>query len=93
MENHTDQIDAYINNSLSESERLAFENKLKRDPEFYQQYQEQLILLEGIKRVGLKTEINSAKKSYLLRKWLRYFGVSLGLLLSVLALFYPNTDS
>lgn len=88
MENHTDQIDAYINNSLSESERLAFENKLKRDPEFYQQYQEQLILLEGIKRVGLKTEINSAKKSYLLRKWLRYFGVSLGLLLSVLALFY-----
>ncbi|WP_289043593.1 hypothetical protein [uncultured Olleya sp.] len=84
MENHTQHIDLinqYLNKELSNTEILAFENKLKTDAEFNVIYQEHLIVLEGIKRTQLKAEIASAKTSYIKLKWIKIIG-----LISVVAL-------
>uniref|UniRef100_UPI0025B84740 hypothetical protein n=1 Tax=Lacinutrix sp. TaxID=1937692 RepID=UPI0025B84740 len=90
MENYienTDLINAYLNKTLSESEKQAFEKKLETDSEFNQLYNEQLVILGGINRVDLKTEIYAAKKSYVRSKWIKYTGVSVGVIL-VSALIY-----
>ncbi|MEQ3663602.1 hypothetical protein [Olleya sp.] len=84
MENYTQHIDLinqYLNKELSNTEVLAFENKLKTDAEFNAIYQEHLIVLEGIKRTQLKAEIASAKTSYIHLKWIKTIG-----LISVIAL-------
>ncbi|MBD3863243.1 energy transducer TonB [Olleya marilimosa] len=84
MENYTQHIDLinqYLNKELSNTEVLAFENKLKTDAEFNAIYQEHLIVLEGIKRTQLKAEIASAKTSYIQLKWVKTIG-----LISVIAL-------
>ncbi|WP_292948824.1 energy transducer TonB [Olleya sp. UBA1516] len=84
MENHTQHIDLinqYLNKELSNTEILAFENKLKTNAEFNAIYQEHLIALEGIKRTQLKAEIASAKTSYIKLKWIKIIG-----LISVVAL-------
>lgn len=84
MENHTQHIDLinqYLNKELSNTEVLAFENKLKTNVEFNAIYQEHLIVLEGIKRTQLKAEIASAKTSYIQLKWIKTIG-----LISVIAL-------
>ncbi|MBD3890740.1 energy transducer TonB [Olleya marilimosa] len=84
MENYTQHIDLinqYLNKELSNTEVLAFENKLKTDAEFNAIYQEHLIVLEGIKRTQLKAEIASAKTSYIQLKWIKTIG-----LISVIAL-------
>lgn len=80
-------INAYLDKMLSKTERLSFENRLKNDAEFKQLYREQLAILEGVNRVGLKVEINAAKQSYVRAKWMRYVGVSVGVVL-VSALIY-----
>ena len=89
MENHTQHIDLinqYLNKELSNTEDLAFENKLKTDVEFNAIYQEHLIVLEGIKRTQLKAEIASVKTSYIQLKWIKIIGlISVVALVSILA--------
>jgi len=86
MENYIDLINAYLDQSLSEAEVLAFENRLKNDIEFNAIYNEHLIILGGIERVDLTNEINVAKQNYVRTKSLKYFGIALGvILLSILA--------
>jgi hypothetical protein len=90
MKNYIENIDlinAYLDKTLSKTERLSFENRLKNDTEFKQLYNEQLTILEGVNRVCLKEEINAAKQGYTRAKWMRYVGVSVGVVL-VSALIY-----
>ena len=84
---NTDLINAYLNNTLSRSERQNFENRLKTDSEFKQIYNEQLDILEGINRVGLKAEINTAKQSYVRGKLMKYIGVSVVVVLVSVLVF------
>ena len=84
MENYIENIDlinAYLDNTLSQSERQAFEKKLDIDPEFKELYNGQLAILGGISRVDLKHEINAAKQSYVRAKWMKYMGVSVGIII------------
>ncbi|WP_138432417.1 energy transducer TonB [Winogradskyella algicola] len=74
MEKDIDLINAYLNNSLSETERLAFENRLKTDATFYEFFVEHQTILKGIERVELLEEIKTSKNKYLISKWLKYFG-------------------
>lgn len=84
MEKDIDLINAYLNNSLSETERLAFENRLKTDSEFKNSYAEHLVFLKGLERIELKSEITAARKSIRLQKGLKFgFGVILTLVLVV----------
>ncbi|WP_052158286.1 energy transducer TonB [Lacinutrix jangbogonensis] len=84
---NTNLINAYLNNTLSGSERQAFENRLETDTEFKTLYNEQLAILEGINRIALKAEINAAKQNYVRLKWMKYIGVSVIAIL-VSALIY-----
>lgn len=91
MENYIDTIDlinAYINNTLSKAERLRFENRLKIDLEFNELYKEQLAILEGIKRVELTNEIQTARQSYVRTKWMKYIGISVGVVLISLITYH-----
>ena len=81
MEKYIDLINAYLQKSLSESEILAFETKLQTDIEFNSIYKEHLVILKGISRMELKAEINDARQSYVRTKWLKYLGISIGIII------------
>ncbi|EDP70973.1 hypothetical protein FBALC1_00777 [Flavobacteriales bacterium ALC-1] len=86
MENYIDLINAYLNKTLSKAEVLSFENKLQTDSEFTAIYKEHIVVLSGIERVNLIEEISSAKQNYIRSKWLKYLGISIGIILiSILA--------
>ncbi|TBN03944.1 hypothetical protein EYD45_07980 [Hyunsoonleella flava] len=67
-------INSYLNKSLSGKAMEDFENRLKTDEGFKLLYDEHLILLEGIKRQKIKSDIKAGKQRYLRGKWLRYLG-------------------
>lgn len=69
-------INQYISQTLSQNEKDAFESRLESDSEFKAVFQEQLVIIEGIKRTGLKQEILVAKHRYSQAKWLKMLGVS-----------------
>jgi hypothetical protein len=87
MKKHIDLINAYINNTLSKTERLVFENRIAKDQEFSQLYNEQLAFLEGVKRVDLKAQINAAKQSFVRAKWLKYIGVPVGIIVASVIIY------
>jgi len=86
MEKDIDLINAYLNNSLSETERLAFENRLKTDASFYEVFEEHQTIIKGIERVELLEEIKTSKNKYLISKWLKYIGgFALLIIISIVA--------
>ncbi|WP_299883924.1 hypothetical protein [uncultured Lacinutrix sp.] len=90
MENNINTIDlinAYIDNTLSNEERLAFENRLEIDTELNTLYNEQLAIIEGIKRVEIGKEIQVARQHYVRGKWSKYIGISIAIIL-VSAIIY-----
>jgi len=97
MKTYIDNIDLindYINKTLSEIEALAFENKLKSDSAFNTLYEEHLVLLEGIKRTQLKEQIVAARKHYSIKKWGKYLGGALSIILLsiiVYTFFFKDT--
>ena len=80
-------INQYINKSLSQDQTIAFEERLKLDPEFQDLYHEQMALVEGVKRAGLKNDIQAAKQSYLQFKWLKILGISLSAIVVLLVVW------
>ena len=79
MENHIQNIEIinkYLDKLLSENEIVDFENRLKTDVSFKEEYKAQVMFLEGLKRQALKVEIKNAKQSYVRNKWFRYFGLT-----------------
>lgn len=78
MKNYSDTIELinqYINQTLSHSEILAFQSRIESDSEFQVVYQEQLELIQGIKRIGLKQDIRAGKQAYLQAKWFKVLGI------------------
>lgn len=93
MEKDIDLINAYLNNSLSKTERLAFENRLQTDVSFYEVFEEHQTIIKGIERVELLEEIKSSKNNYLISKWLKYIGgFALLIIISILgySLFFNS---
>ncbi len=88
-------INQFINGLLSINEIKDFENRLQTDVDFKAIYNEHVIFLEGIKRNQLKVEIQTARKSYVRTKWLKYIGISIGVILvaSILYSILFKTDS
>ena len=86
MEKDIDLINAYLSNSLSETEKLAFENRLKTDVTFYELFEEHQTIIKGIERVELLEEIKTSKNKYLISKWLKYIGgFALLIIISIVA--------
>lgn len=88
-------INQFINGLLSINEIKDFENRLQTDVDFKAIYNEHVIFLEGIKRNQLKVEIQTARKSYVQTKWLKFIGISIGVILvaSILYSILFKTDS
>lgn len=84
MENYIQDIELinnYINKTLAKTEIQDFESRLETDSGFKTVYDEHLIFLEGLKRQSLKAEIRKAKQSYVKGKWLKFFGLTSGLII------------
>ncbi|WCO01556.1 hypothetical protein [Psychroserpens ponticola] len=77
-------IHKYLDKSLNHDEIETIENQLQTDLEFQDLYKEQLILIQGVKRAGLKQEIQTAKKSYYKFRWLKISGISLSFIVVLL---------
>lgn len=71
-----DTIEKYINGSLSEADKVAFEKKLAASPELQKELEVQQQLMKGIERTGLKQSIKKASKKYTLNRNLRNWGLS-----------------
>lgn len=95
MENTIERIDNYINNTLTKTERLAFEKQLKTDDAFNTLYKEHVVLLEGIKRVDLKTDILAAKKHFIIIRWLKFIGITIAAIILAIVAYYSvfGTDT
>ncbi|MEL6986786.1 MAG: hypothetical protein AAGK97_03060, partial [Bacteroidota bacterium] len=63
----TDKIDAYINDQLSEIERIAFEDAIQSDPDLANEVELQKLLIKGIQHKGksnIKGLIAAASNQY-----------------------------
>lgn len=92
MKNHIQNIELinkYLDRLLSENEIIDFENQLKTDVFFKEEYEAQVIFLEGLKRQALKAEIKKAKQSYVKNKWFKFFGIGI-MLIALSAIVYFN---
>jgi mono/diheme cytochrome c family protein len=77
-------IEKYLNGSLSEAEKNAFEKKIDSDPELQKEVQLQKELMQGINRVAIKQSAKQSFKKYKFNKNLKNWGLT-GLTIAVLA--------
>lgn len=56
------QIEKYLNNQLSDTEKQAFETKIKLDANLAAKVENQRNVLKGIKRLGARKSILNAQK-------------------------------
>jgi len=54
MINYTEIIAKYISGELSETDKATFEKELNTNPDLKKEYELQLKIVEGAKRMGLK---------------------------------------
>ena len=66
-----ERIENYILNKMSASEKSEFEEQINNDPQLKKEVEAQKLLVEGIKRLGLKWSANKAMKSYKLMQFLK----------------------
>ncbi|MFT4601178.1 MAG: TonB family protein [Arenicella sp.] len=81
-------IEKYLLNDLSSADKVAFEIELSTDPNLQSQVNLQEGVVDGIKRIGLKTSAVAARKMYQLRKWGMRISILLLLLLGTASFFY-----
>lgn len=68
MINYTEIITKYINGELSPADRAAFEKELSVNSGLKKEYELQLKLVEGIKRMGLKNQLRKSFKTVKTKK-------------------------
>jgi len=91
-----EQIEKYLNNQLSDTEKQAFETKIKHDANLAAKVENQRNVLKGIKRLGAKKSILNAGKKYNTFKMMRWIGFTLliiGVSGYVAYSFYTNNQS
>lgn len=87
MKKYIDLINAYLNKTLSNSEVVEFEKRLKTDLEFNTIYGEHLSILKGMERVALLNEITKARNTYVKSKWMKY-GVLTAIVLFIILMIW-----
>ncbi len=86
MNPYTELISRYINNELSVIEKTAFEADLQTNPQLKKEYDLQLQVVQGAKRLGLKQEIKSSFKKTKTQKFLKKAVVTIALTLAVIGI-------
>lgn len=91
-----EQIEKYLNNQLSDTEKQAFETIIKQDANLAAKVENQRNVLKGIKRLGAKKSISKAGKKYKFYRLMRFIGIALliiGISGYVAYSFYTNNQS
>jgi cytochrome c2 len=78
-------IEKYLQNSLTEAEKLAFEKRLQSDPALQKEIVLQRELIQGINRVAIKQSVQKGLKKYKFNRNLKNWGLT-GLTLAVFGL-------
>lgn len=91
-----EQIEKYLNNQLSDTEKQAFETKIKLDANLAKAIDTQRNIMKGINRIGARKSILNAQKKYYNLKLIKWLGITLiiiGFLGYVVYSFYSNNPS
>jgi len=82
-------INSYLNAELDAKAIENFESKLTKEADFKTLFDEHLIVINGIDRTQLKSEISKASSSYIKFKWLSNLGLATGILaICVVAMYF-----
>ena len=84
MNPYTELISRYIHNELSASEKTSFEADLQTNTQLKKEYDLQLRVIQGVKRLGLKQEIKSSFKKTKTQQLLKKAVITLAVTLSVI---------
>jgi hypothetical protein len=68
MINYTEIITKYIAGELSDTDKTTFEKELNSNNELKKEYELQLQIIEGAKRLGLKNQVSSSFKAVKTKK-------------------------
>jgi hypothetical protein len=60
----TEKIDQYLEGSLSEAEKLAFENELNNNAELNQEFSKHYLAKEAIKLAGIRKQVKEVHEQY-----------------------------
>ena len=63
MINYTEIIAKYIAGELSETDKATFEKELNTNADLKKEYDLQLQIIDGAKRLGLKNQVSSSFKT------------------------------
>lgn len=93
MINYTEIITKYINGELSETDKTTFEKELNTNVELKKEYELQLKIVEGAKRLGLKNQVSSSFKTVKTKKLITKAVVGLAITIAVIGaiIFVKNT--
>jgi cytochrome c2 len=84
MNPYTEIITRYINGELNAADQAAFEAQLSSNADLKKEYELQLKLVEGIKRMGLKNQLSSSFKKVKTNKLITKAAIGIVLTLAVL---------
>lgn len=84
MNPDTELITRYINGELSATDKAAFEVQLSSDAQLKKEYDLQVTLVEGIKRMGLKNQLSSSFRKVKTHKLLTKAAIGVAITLAVL---------
>ncbi len=83
MKTFTDIIAKYIHNELSASDKATFEKELANNAELKKEYEQQLQVIEGIKRMGLKNQVSSSFKTVKTKQLIKKVAIGLAIAITV----------
>lgn len=87
------QIESYLLNELTSTEKAAFELELSTNSTLKSQVEIQQQLVQGIQRMGLKASAKKAKAKYHFRKWMIGLSIVFALItLSSFSYIYLNSE-
>lgn len=84
MNPYTELITRYINGELTAADQAAFEAQLSSNADLKKEYELQLKLVEGIKRMGLKNQLSSSFRKVKTNKLITKAAIGVAITLAVL---------
>lgn len=84
MKNHTEIIAKYINDELSATEKLAFEKELANNTELKKEYDLQLQIIKGTKRLGVQKQVSTSFKNVKTKKLITKAVVGIAITIAVI---------
>ncbi|MBC7865054.1 MAG: hypothetical protein IAF38_18920 [Bacteroidia bacterium] len=88
MTSHTELIEKYLSGELNSAEKEKFERELNTNEDLKEELELQKLILKGIERDGLKTEIRTSFRNARRRNHLIRWGGVAGILLIAIASYF-----